>query len=183
MQGKLAGGPDPNLCLLASHITAHESPAELSGHAVWIKLLRVSSAKLAFAVLLHRAAEKQETRGRCDCSGATEEAAAPQAQEVAVDAGAPSPTSQVCFTDPIRSNHAHSRLQVLSLKPAHQLRCTILRTHFAFTPPFVSPPAGIPFLKSRQRITTQASCLKSSRVQRKREGSQKIKIPKLRANP
>jgi hypothetical protein len=55
--------------------------------------------------------------------------------------------------------------------------------HFAFTQPFASQPAGIPFLKSRQHFTTQASCLKSSGVQQKREGSQKIKIPKLRANP
>lgn len=52
-------------------------PAELSGHAVWIRLLQARSAKLAFASSLHRATER---RGRevgmwvtCGCPGGRQE--------------------------------------------------------------------------------------------------------------
>lgn len=49
------------------HTSLHMShPAELSGHAVWIRLLQARLAKLASAGSLHRAAER---RGRKVCCG------------------------------------------------------------------------------------------------------------------
>lgn len=66
------------------HTSPHMShPAELSGHAVWIRLLQASFAKLAFAVLLHRAAERQGGKVgmwvRCGCPGVKRRWSAPQA--------------------------------------------------------------------------------------------------------
>lgn len=60
------------------HTSLHMShPAELSGHAVWIRLLQARFAKLAFAGSLPRAAEKRGRKVgmwvRCGCPGAMQE--------------------------------------------------------------------------------------------------------------
>lgn len=118
MRGRLAGGPDPNLCLLASHITAHESPAELSGHAVWIRLCRrgLPSGPLP----AHCTEQPRGVGGRCGdvgCMWLPRCLAGGRGllrylwlwcQGVVVSPAVPSP-SQLSSKNPIRSHRAHTR--------------------------------------------------------------------------
>lgn len=87
-------------------------PAELSGHAVWIRLLWASFAKLAFAVSLHRAANRQRRKVamwirwlRCQGGGWR----FPRLQGVSVSPSGPSSSLQLSSMYSIRSYQALSR--------------------------------------------------------------------------
>lgn len=165
-------------------------PAELSGHDVWIRLLRGEFCQTRLRCLSQLRSKGERWPRGLDAAPQVpgRRRVALQAPGSGCDTQCPQPilSSQPRpvpgATEPTAGPH------ILPPEPALQLRCSIKGPHFAFTQPFASQPAGIPFLKSKQHFTTQASCLKSSAVQqgKKKKGggkSQKIKIPKLRANP
>lgn len=131
---------------------------------------------------------------RCGCPGAREEAVGSLGTQDSGSRGrvvSPTvrgPSLQLSSTNPIRSNGAHTSLHILPLSPALQLRCAITGLTSCFHSTICLSTSRNSFSQKQATLHHSGILLKCSGVQqkknkKKREGSQKIKIPKLRANP
>lgn len=168
-------------------------PAELSGHAVWIRLLQATFAKLPLPAPLHRAAERRgRTVGmgeRCGCPGAREEGAvgSPGTQDRDTRGWPEVLLSPACLLSsapqtPTGATAPAPGLHILPLLPALQLRRTITGLTACLHSTICLSTSRNSFAQ-KQATLHHSGILLQSPAEKKKEESQKIKIPKLRANP
>lgn len=155
------------------HASLHMShPTELSGHAVWIRLLQARFAKLAQS--RREAREEAGIWVRCGCPGAREEAVGSLGTQDSGSGGIVNPA--VCgllFSSaprtPLGATEPTPSLHIFPLLPTLQLRCTITGLTSCFHSTICLLTSRNSFSQKQATLHHSGILLKCSGVQQKKK--------------